>query len=95
MSTMINYAGNDRRSTQAWLSGKDDGRANAFSIFRNEVLHNTPTISEDEVMSRYRDAIENGWIEKRGRRAVMILAGCAIYAVAVIAYVAQMPSLAA
>lgn len=90
MNTMINYAETDRRSTKAWLSGKGDGRANAFSMFRKEVLRSNPTITEDEVMNRYRDAIANGWLEKKVRRAVIILAGCAIYAVAVIAYVAQL-----
>ena len=89
MNTLIDYAGNDRRSTKAWLSGKDDQRTNAFAMFRKEVLRSSPAITEVEVMNRYSDAIANGWLEKKGRRAVMILAGCAIYAVVVIAYVAQ------
>lgn len=90
MSTMIDYAGTDCRSTRAWLSGKDDGRAHAFAIFRKEVLRTSPTIAEDELMDRYRDAIANGWFAKSGRRAVLILTGCAVYTAVVIAYVAQL-----
>lgn len=90
MNTMIDYAGIDSRSTKAWLSGKDDGRARAFAMFRKEALRSSPNLTEDEVMNRYRDAIANGWLEKKGRTAVMILAGCAIYTAAVIAYVAQL-----
>lgn len=82
--TMQDYAATDARSVKAWMDGKDDGRGRAFEVFRQEAIRCDATLTEADINNRYRVALANGWLCKKRHRTIMILAGCAIYTLAIL-----------
>lgn len=77
------FAANDPRSVKAMLENRDDGRGMAYEAFRREELRRNPGLSEGALAARFRDAMANGWLDRKRTLALAALAACALYTFAV------------